>query len=308
VTTGSLQELLLTALSTILDLLRRYERLYGDPWQTVEAAALLAEIRAAFNGILAPFSSQNVPAMAELVRCLTNLQSELARVEAACDRDRLHDVILTLEIPAAQLNDRVLTMTAQTDEGLDRIKLIGRLVQKFNYQRYLEIGCRDDACFARVAAGYRVGVDPISGGTLRMTSDEYFASAQDRFDLIFVDGLHEAQQVFRDVTNALKLLMPGGTIVMHDCAPAFEICQIVPMRSHVWNGDVWKGFVHLREDEQLDAVTVNCDHGCGVVRRRPNSAPIRLPKPYLELNWYDLQDHRAEWLRVRPWAEVEKWL
>ena len=34
----------------------------------------------------------------------------------------------------------------------------------------------------------KVGVDPISGGTLRMTSDNFFKNNETFFDLIFLDG------------------------------------------------------------------------------------------------------------------------
>ncbi len=68
--------------------------------------------------------------------------------------------------------------------------------------RYLEIGCDEDATFGRIASGaYRaLCVDPKSGGTHRMTSDDFFASVPESrgpFDVVFVDGLHEAQQVPR---------------------------------------------------------------------------------------------------------------
>ena len=39
-----------------------------------------------------------------------------------------------------------------------------------------------------------VGVDPLLGGTHRMTSDAFFAANADAFDLIFIDGLHQVRR------------------------------------------------------------------------------------------------------------------
>ena len=36
----------------------------------------------------------------------------------------------------------------------------------------------------------KIGVDPVSGGNLRMTSDHFFKENKEKFDLIFIDGLH----------------------------------------------------------------------------------------------------------------------
>ena len=36
------------------------------------------------------------------------------------------------------------------------------------------------------------------------------------FDIIFVDGLHEKQQVKKDILNSIKFLKDGGTIICHD--------------------------------------------------------------------------------------------
>ena len=42
--------------------------------------------------------------------------------------------------------------------------------------RYLEIGCASNDLFHSVASLQKVGVDPASGGTHRMTSDVFFAT------------------------------------------------------------------------------------------------------------------------------------
>ena len=55
---------------------------------------------------------------------------------------------------------------------------------------YLEIGCADNDLFDAVMAGRKVGVDPLRGGTHRLTSDAFFAGYDgEPFDVVFIDGL-----------------------------------------------------------------------------------------------------------------------
>ena len=86
----------------------------------------------------------------------------------------------------------------------------------------------------------KVGVDPYSGGNFRGTSDEFFSKNNEKFDCIFIDGLHEYEQVCRDISNSLKILNKNGIILLHDCLPSTINQQAVPRYKAVWNGDVWK--------------------------------------------------------------------
>ena len=76
---------------------------------------------------------------------------------------------------------------------------------------YLEIGCANNDLFDAVMAGRKVGVDPLRGGTHRLTSDVFFAGCGgEPFDVVFIDGLHLYDQVRRDLDGALGVLKPGG--------------------------------------------------------------------------------------------------
>jgi predicted O-methyltransferase YrrM len=50
-------------------------------------------------------------------------------------------------------------------------------------------------------------------------SVDYLERCREKFDLIFLDGGHEAVTVYREVPLALALLNPGGTILLHDFYP-----------------------------------------------------------------------------------------
>lgn len=188
-----------------------------------------------------------------------------------------------------------------------RFQLLNAIIEKRGVKSYLEIGCCADDCFKKVHCAQRVGVDPNSGGTLRMTSDQFFAVNVQKFDLIFIDGLHEAWQVDQDIINALNCLRPNGVIVMHDCNPLFDIRSLVPRASETWNGDVWKSFVRARSRLDLDCAVGRFDHGCGVIVPRQNSAPID-PVPLNELVWDNLCKHRTHWLRPMELPQLLEWI
>jgi predicted O-methyltransferase YrrM len=188
-----------------------------------------------------------------------------------------------------------------------RFQLLNAIIERRGVKSYLEIGCCADDCFTKVQCAQRVGVDPNSGGTLRMTSDQFFAVNVQKFDLIFIDGLHEAWQVDQDIINALNCLRPNGVIVMHDCNPLFDIRSLVPRASETWNGDVWKSFVGVRSRLDLDCAVGRFDHGCGVIIPRQNSAPID-PVPLNELVWDNLCKHRTHWLRPMELPQLLEWI
>ena len=164
----------------------------------------------------------------------------------------------------------------EKDFSATRGSILSLLSERYNYQRYLEIGTDTDDIFhiAQLKFPVAVGVDPRRGGTLRMTSDEFFATNSELFDLIFIDGLHEANQVLIDVQNALRVLAPGGTIVMHDCNPRgyLHIRASYPLHPYAiwWNGNTWKAAVGLRQLADIEIVIVDIDHGVGVIRKRQN--------------------------------------
>ena len=175
---------------------------------------------------------------------------------------------------------------------MNRMNVINTLLEARGYESYLEIGCQADVAFNAVRAKQKIGIDPVSGGTLRMTSDEFFALNTETFDLIFIDGDHHHDQVFRDISNSLRSLKPRGTIVMHDCFP--------PDLGHealYFCGTAWRAFVKTRERPDLESFVCAFDYGVGIVRKLPNSLPVRLDKTMDALTYDEMIEHRARWMR-----------
>jgi predicted O-methyltransferase YrrM len=104
-----------------------------------------------------------------------------------------------------------------------------------------------------------------------------FSQCEETFDLIFIDGLHEAAQVTIDIQNSLRRISPRGTVVCHDVNPKRKAEQTFPRRIRHWTGDCWKAFVRLRQRPDLCICTVDYYTGYGIIRRGLQ-VPIRIPK------------------------------
>jgi len=157
-----------------------------------------------------------------------------------------------------------------------RIEILNKIIKTQKYSKYLEIGTFKDELFTNIICENKIGVDPFSGGTHRMTSDTFFQINKEKFDCIFIDGLHHYSQVSKDIHNAIQILNDNGVILIHDCLPNNLIDQLVPRITLNWNGDVWKAFVECRTKSNLDCFTCNADWGIGVIFKRKNSNLLKL--------------------------------
>lgn len=156
-----------------------------------------------------------------------------------------------------------------------RIDVINLLAQRIDAASYLEIGCSNNECFNHINISKKVGVDPNKGGTLRMTSDEYFSKYNDKFDIIFVDGLHHYEQVTKDINNSLEILNEKGFIVIHDLLPFREAAATreISKTTCEWNGDVWKVSFDLVCRSDITFRLVCTDFGCGIISKKINLTP-----------------------------------
>ena len=180
-----------------------------------------------------------------------------------------------------------------------RFDIINKIIKNKNFKSYLEIGCQNDVNFSRIIIDNKIGVDPQSGGTHRMTSDEFFIQNKNTFDLIFIDGLHIYEQVIKDIDNSLKVLKENGIILIHDCLPAKIWHQTIPQTHTSWNGDVWKSIANLRTREEIDTYTIKADQGLGLVLKRKNKdILVRNIQNFKKLLFKDYYTHHNEFMRL----------
>jgi hypothetical protein len=157
-----------------------------------------------------------------------------------------------------------------------RNEIVQKIIDLKNYQTYLEIGTFKNDLFDLVKCKEKFGVDPVSGGNIRKTSDDFFKDNTKKFDLIFIDGLHHYAQVKKDIIHSLKYLNNGGVILMHDCMPRDYYYQAVPRSQINWNGDTWKAFLEIRANKDFDAYCCYADEGIGVILKRDNKNHLNL--------------------------------
>ena len=162
---------------------------------------------------------------------------------------------------------------AQGRARASRIALVNHMIGVNGYRSYLEIGVRrKSAMHEEIHCESRISVDPdpAAEADYPMPSDEYFATLDHRFDIVFIDGNHTGDQVERDLVNALSRLNPGGVILLHDMNPptrfhgraVYEVSGELPS----WNGTSWKGYAALRKKRpDLTMHVVDTDWGVGIV-------------------------------------------
>tara|TARA_Y100001958_G_C21036682_1_gene407736 strand:+ start:57 stop:779 length:723 start_codon:yes stop_codon:yes gene_type:complete len=189
----------------------------------------------------------------------------------------------------------------------NRLDIVQDIINNKNYKKYLEIGCFNDDLFNHIKCELKVGVDPISGGTVRLKSDEFFKINKESFDCIFIDGLHIYHQVKRDIENSLKFLNDNGIILIHDCLPNNFYEQAVPRCQWTWNGDVWKAIVECRNNKNLDVYTCYADYGIGVVFNRPNRNLLDYKKKnYSKLKFEEYHRDPYKLMNIIEYDELKK--
>lgn len=189
---------------------------------------------------------------------------------------------------------------------------------------YLEIGVRNpDDNFNHVNAKNKCSVDPgvefeSNPVDFKMTSDEFFEAMRKgevlkdvKFDGIFIDGLHLAEQVDRDIQNSLEFLSDNGFIFMHDCNPPSEWharetynYKMSPAGGN-WNGTTWKAFVKTRTRTDISSCCIDTDWGVGIITKAKSLGKHNeVVNPYFEYSV--LEANRKESLNLMSFDDFQK--
>jgi hypothetical protein len=190
-----------------------------------------------------------------------------------------------------------------------RYDIINTLIKKNNYKKYLEIGIQEGICFRHVNCEYKVGVDPAldSSATFKITSDEFFKNLNknEKFDIIFIDGLHTSEQVDKDIENSLNVLNENGVILLHDCNPLIEdYAKEYPIHDN-WMGTVYLSIIKLRlYRDDLSITTIDTDAGVGILKRNKSN---KINYKYEEsMNWNFFEKNRNEILNLISVEDFQK--
>lgn len=143
------------------------------------------------------------------------------------------------------------------------VNLVNSLYPKDNDLHYLEVGVYKGATLERVNLRYKIGVDPSpryesfpsrEATVFQCTSDSFFNNYRgSSFDFIYLDGLHEFYQTWRDLINSLDYVKPKGVIMIDDIIPIDKYSTVLPQSralferkkntgvdNGAWHGDVFK--------------------------------------------------------------------
>ena len=192
-----------------------------------------------------------------------------------------------------------------------RTEIINFLLEIIEGTNYLEIGVRNpDDNFNKIKCNNKYSVDPglefkNNPVAFKITSDEFFSELKAKtsgfpfnieFDVIFIDGLHLAEQVERDILNAMDFISAEGFVVVHDCNPPTEFharesfgFRNSPARGF-WNGTTWKAFYKIRHEKNCHSICFDTDWGVGVISKNRykefNNLELPIKNPFYEYNTY----------------------
>lgn len=157
---------------------------------------------------------------------------------------------------------------------MKRWDILNSLIDKFSYSSYLEVGTQNPhSNFNKIKCKNKISVEPFpkfDGIDFIGTSDEYFnqLDKNEKFDLIFIDGLHHYEQVLKDIDNSLNHLNENGSILCHDCLPHTERMQLREDHGGEWTGDVWQAmFTLMKTRNDIKLRVIDTDYGCGLIRK-----------------------------------------
>ena len=222
--------------------------------------------------------------------------------------------------------------------ALDRPQVLQTLLGLYESPSYLEVGVNHGLTFHALRASRKVAVDPCfnfdveamratpeNGDAVyhEMTSDAYFESisgSADRFDVIYLDGLHTFDQTLRDLLNAVALLKEGGVIVIDDVLPStyassmptmerfFELRTSLGLDEHSWMGDVFRLIFFVRDYmPAYSYATINETHGQTAIWRgtRQRTDVGRTVEDIARLAYGDAMINKAQY-NFQPIADIAK--
>jgi len=178
---------------------------------------------------------------------------------------------------------------------------INKVISEISATSFLEVGFQQGINFAQINCTNKLAVDPYPTThhpqCIVMTSDDFFATNLNKFDVIFIDGLHTYEQVKIDFENSIKALNEGGVICLHDTSPKNEEYAKSFADGGQWNGDCYKLAIDLYSGiYKFKYYTVNEDHGVTVVF--PGIVEDRQVKA-VEYNYAWFDKNRMNVLNVR---------
>lgn len=201
---------------------------------------------------------------------------------------------------------------------MHRKDIIVNIIQKYNYQSYLELGLLDPSyVFNHVPLQIKHSVDiNIKSATFNMSTDKFFHDLKagllnlptdHRWDAIFIDANHLANFVKRDLLNAIACLSDHGTIFLHDTLPPDYNSQLEDRMCQT----AWKIIPYaLKHLPQIHVCSLSEDGGgLGIVRKNQGNDRNVLSHSYNEFyEYYLMNSNRHISQNFIEHSELHAWL
>lgn len=205
---------------------------------------------------------------------------------------------------------------------------IKNLIKFKNYNKYLEIGLSNNPnapyrLITDIETKHSVDMNPNTNPDFVADSNTFFNMLHNesfscldkdyKWDIIFIDGAHMAQQVYLDLCNSFNHLDENGIIIMHDVLPwsyDMTIEADVGQREATCQ-DAWKVVEYcLKERNDMHICTLEENNGgLGLITKAKEKRIPILSKEYNKFYQFDVyMQERNKYMNTIKEDEVLKWL
>lgn len=158
----------------------------------------------------------------------------------------------------------------------DHMSLVEHLACWLKPECYLEIGILNGESLTRIQKHAKecYGVDvklahrnyDNNVKLFEMTSDEFFAKLNPtiKFDMVFIDGDHSKDQVYKDFINSKDRVIEDGLVVLHDTVP-MDDKMTAPWFCH----DAWEAAKRIKQEfiNEWEVLSLPFNPGITVMRK-----------------------------------------
>jgi len=188
---------------------------------------------------------------------------------------------------------------------LKRDEVINYLLdEKFQKNgKYLEIGCDLNQTFSKIVNNNKIGIDPVRGGNLKLSSKEFFENYnKEFFDVVFIDGSHLIEDVYYDTVQAIKNLNLGGYVLLDDVLPNNNLNTFRKRLTLHSFQDAYKILFFITSLSFVDLYLLPCDHGMALVKLKGNLKTDELEFDFSDINF----DSYVEFLNDNDLVKISK--
>jgi predicted O-methyltransferase YrrM len=166
-------------------------------------------------------------------------------------------------------------ISSQTPELYDHPFLLEHFATWIKPENYLEIGVRHGTSLIPISKHARmchaVDINFIKKDyadniiLYEMSSDEFFSKIQNiKFDMVFIDGDHSKEQVYKDFFNVKDKVIDDGFVFFHDTYPHNE-----EMLSASLSNNCWEAILRIKNEfhREWEIITLPFTPGVTIMKK-----------------------------------------